>query len=115
MAVIMPVRTGCLPRRWVVVAMVMLVVMALARPVLLAADQHVHLGGADARALDARNLQPRSDLELGHGLPQDLGGDAGVDLSAEEHVAADSGKAVQVGDAHVSKSAHEVCAASPRS
>ena len=60
----------------------------------------VGLRGGDAGALHALGAErPAADAEAG-----DLAGDrvdvgAGVDEGAEQHVAADAGEAVQVGDA----------------
>ena len=56
--------------------------------------------GRDAAAVCLFDFEGGSEIERGDGVVQDLGGEPGVEQSAEEHVAADAGKAVEVSDAH---------------
>ena len=66
----------------------------------LAIDEHVYLDGADAAAVDGVNLKLSTDGEGRGGLPQQVRRDAGIEERAEQHVAADAGKAFEVSDSH---------------
>ena len=66
----------------------------------LRAIEDEDLGGGDAAAVDLFDLERSAEVERGDGVVEDLRGDSGVEQSAEEHVSADAGKAVEVGDAH---------------
>ena len=57
-------------------------------------------GGGDAAAIGLFDLEGGSEMEGGNGVVEDLGGESGVEESAEKHVSADAGKAIEVGDAH---------------
>jgi hypothetical protein len=65
-----------------------------ARKLLLAGDDNVHLGCADAATIDARNLQPGVHTEGFHSAREQLKRNSGVDQRTEKHIAADPGKAL---------------------
>src|ERR1700685_191806 len=48
----------------------------------------------------SRNFQPRTKIQRGDGVFQQLGGDTGVDQGTQKHVAAYAGKTLEVCDAH---------------
>ena len=56
--------------------------------------------GGDSAAVDFFYLEAGVEVQRGHGFVEDPGIEAGVDESSEEHVTADAGEAVEVGDAH---------------
>lgn len=58
-------------------------------------------GGGDSAAVDLLYLETGVEMERGGGVVEDFGVEAGVEESCEEHVAADAGEAVEVGDPHV--------------
>ena len=60
----------------------------------------VNFGGGDSAAVDLFDLEGGVEIQGGGGLVEDGGVEAGVDEGSEEHVAADAGEAVEVGDAH---------------
>ncbi len=60
----------------------------------------VHLGPRDSPAGHLARLQPRADVQRRRGLLQRIQGNAGIHQRAQEHVAADSGKALQVANSH---------------
>src|SRR6266702_6885764 len=60
----------------------------------------VNLCGGDSAAVYLFYLEGGVEVQGGGGLVQDGGIEAGVDEGSEEHVAADAGEAVEVGDAH---------------
>lgn len=62
--------------------------------------ENVDLGAGDAAALNLACFQTRADAKRRSGLLQDFERYTGIDQGAEEHVAADAGKAVQIGNAH---------------
>ena len=66
----------------------------------LVAYHDVDLGRGDAAAVDGMDAEGGSEAEGGGGLVEDGGIDPGVDESAQEHVSADAGKAVEIGDSH---------------
>src|SRR5437870_11769552 len=68
--------------------------------VLFSVPNHLNLGCADAATSYPQDFQMRAYVEGGDGFLEKLGRDSGVHQRGEEHVAADSGKAVEVGDAH---------------
>lgn len=57
-------------------------------------DQHIHLGGADAAAVHLRDLEPGAETERGRGFLKQRRRYAGIEQGAQQHVAADAGKAV---------------------
>ena len=61
---------------------------------------HIDLGRCNPATRHPRNLQPRADIKRRNGVFQKLGRHSGVDDCSEEHVAADSGKTIEVGYAH---------------
>lgn len=60
----------------------------------------VDFDGGDAVAIDFSGRECSVEIECGYCLVKDFGIDSGVDESSEEHVAADAGEAVEVGDTH---------------
>jgi hypothetical protein len=62
--------------------------------------EDVDLGAGDAAAIDLGDMQRGVEMERGGGGVEDFGGDTGVEKRGEEHVAGDSGIAVEIGDAH---------------
>ena len=57
-------------------------------------DQHIHLGGADAAAVHLRDLDPGAETERVRGFLKQRRRHAGIEQGAQQHVAADAGKAV---------------------
>jgi hypothetical protein len=45
-------------------------------------------------------LKLGAEVQGPHGLTEEVGGDAGIDESAEKHISADAGEAFDVGDTH---------------
>ena len=87
----------------IVAGLVLVLLFGLASVNLLgemAVFEDVDLGCGDAAAIDLFDLQRCADVECGGGLLEDFEWDAGVDERAEEHVACDSGEAVDKCDAH---------------
>ncbi len=72
----------------------------ISRRVLLSVYNNVNLGRTDAATIDAQDLQMHADVECGDGFLEKLGQDSGINQRGEKHVAADSGKAIEVCDAH---------------
>src|SRR5271168_5005430 len=60
----------------------------------------VDLCGEDSAAVYLFDLEGCVEIECGYGFVEDLWVDSGVDEGSEEHVAADAGEAVEVGDTH---------------
>ena len=61
---------------------------------------YIHLGGRYPAAIHARNFQLSSDVQRHDRVLQNLCGHAGIHQGAEEHVAADAGKAIKVSNSH---------------
>lgn len=57
-------------------------------------------GRGDAAAVGLFDLEGGSKIEGGDGVVEDLRRESGVEESTEEHVSADAGKAVEIGDTH---------------
>jgi hypothetical protein len=72
----------------------------LAGKIFFSIGVNVDFGGGDAVAGDAGNFELGAEVEGGDGFFEKVGGDTGVEESAEKHVSADAGKAVEVGKAH---------------
>lgn len=70
------------------------------RSVGLAVDHHIDLCRCNAAAVDARDLQLGSEVQRADGFAQQVGGNAGIDESAEKHISADTREAFDVGDTH---------------
>ena len=66
----------------------------------LAVFKYMDLGAADAAAVYGFDLQTCADIERGRSLLQHIGGHAGIQQRAKEHIAGNSGKAVKIGDSH---------------
>jgi hypothetical protein len=66
----------------------------------LVAFEDVDFGAGDSAAVYSFDLEGGAEVERGGGVVEDGGVDAGVEDGSEEHVAADAGEAVEVGDAH---------------
>ena len=64
------------------------------------AFKNVDLRAEDATAIDLFNPQRCSQVEGGDGCMQNLWIDTCVDQSSKKHVAADTGKAVEIGNSH---------------
>ena len=63
-------------------------------------DQHFNPGGGDAAAIHTSGAQFGADIQSRNRALQKLKRNAGMDERAQQHVAADSGKALKVGYAH---------------
>ena len=61
---------------------------------------HVHLGAGDAAAIDSFDFECGVEMEGSGCFVEDRWIDSGVYEGSEEHVAADAGEAVEVGDTH---------------
>jgi hypothetical protein len=66
----------------------------------LVAFEDVDFGAGDSAAVYFLDLERGAEVEGGGGFVEDGGVDAGVEEGSEEHVAADAGEAIEVGDAH---------------
>ena len=64
------------------------------RQLFLAVNEDVDLGRRNSTAVHLRDFQPRSDVERGDGLIQQLQRHARIDQGAQKHVAAHAGEAV---------------------
>lgn len=62
--------------------------------------EDMNFGGGDSAAVYLFNFEGGAEVERGGGFVEELGIDPGVDECSEEHVSADAGEAVQIGDAH---------------
>jgi hypothetical protein len=62
--------------------------------------EHIHLGSGDSAAAHLAHLEARTDIQRRSRLGQCLERDAGVHKGAQQHVAADAGKAFQISNAH---------------
>ncbi len=71
-----------------------------ARQVFLAVHPNIDFGRRDPAANDPRNLQPRTHIQRRNSFFKQPWRNSGVNKRAEEHVAADARKALDVGDAH---------------
>ena len=60
----------------------------------------VDFGGGYSAAIDLFDLESRVEMECGHCFLKDFGIRSCIEESSEEHVAADAGEAVEVGDTH---------------
>jgi hypothetical protein len=60
----------------------------------------VDFGGSDAAAIYLFDAEGRIDVQGGYGFMKDVGREASVEESAEEHITADTGEAVEIGNAH---------------
>ncbi len=58
------------------------------------------LGAGDAAAVDLFDLEGGVEVQGGGCVVEYLRVEAGVDEGSEEHIATDTGEAVEVGDAH---------------
>src|SRR5271166_4485096 len=72
----------------------------LPRHVLLAVHHNVELGSRDASPIHTGKLQGRSDVQVGDGLLEQLERNSGVEQRAQEHVAADAGETIEIGNTH---------------
>ena len=87
--------------RFVVVLMGMVLRVGVVRrrfPGLAIEDKDFRRG--DAAAIHLFDSERRSDIQGVDGIVKHLWRQTGVEQSAEEHISADAGKAVKVGDAH---------------
>src|SRR6266852_1918185 len=71
-----------------------------ARQLLFAVGVDVQLGGRDPAAIHPRNLQASSDIQRRDRVLEQFRRHPGIHQGAQKHVAADAGKAVEVGYAH---------------
>jgi len=90
---------------WMVVIMCVIVAMAMFVGCVILFGEviafvDVDFGGGDAAAIDFFDLDCSVEIECGYCLVKDFGIDSGVEESSEEHVTADAGEAVEVGDTH---------------
>lgn len=103
-AVIMAVRMGMVMPMSILAAMMIVpvvVVMGVVRH-RLAADEHLHMGGADGMALDpsCHQLPGLLGLHLAQTLADDLGRTAQIKQGGQEHVSGNSADGVEVQMAH---------------
>jgi hypothetical protein len=87
-------------------AMFMIPGMVLLRPKYFSRQLHfavnvdVQLGSHDAATADPRNLKSRSNIQRRDCILEQLRRNSGIQQGAQKHVAANAGKAVEVGYAH---------------
>ena len=89
MGVLMPVRMAFMR----VVTMRMLRVQAFG-------TDHIHPGRRQPSAHDLARLNPRAHIQSRSSLFEGGHGNAGIDHRAQQHVPADAGKTIQVGNTH---------------
>ena len=70
----------------------------LARSFGVAIHDDINFGRADAAAIHTRDFERRADVQGFNGSPEKLDRNSCIDQSAEKHVTADSGEAVEVGN-----------------
>src|SRR3954454_2103014 len=68
--------------------------------ILFAINPDVHLGSRDPAAGDARNFELCAYSECRNRVLQQRRRHSGVDKRAEEHIAANTGEALEISDAH---------------
>jgi len=66
----------------------------------VAVFEYVNLGAGDTTAVDCLDLQAGAKVECCGGVAQHMERNACVDERPEEHVSRDTGKAVEISDAH---------------
>ncbi len=76
----------------------------LARKILLAVHDDVELAGGDTRSAHRRKFQRSADVQVGDCPLQQLERNSGVEQRTQEHVAADAGETIEIGNAHGSRS-----------
>src|SRR5215831_8604875 len=86
--------------RLVRVRMTLLLPELFSRHIFFAMRPHIGLDGSNPIADDSRDLESRADIECRDSVFQQRRRHSGVDQRAKEHVAADPGKAVEVGNPH---------------
>src|SRR5271166_3360421 len=72
----------------------------LAWQIFLPIDQHINLCGGNPRAVNPRPLQRNPQIERCHRSLEQFKRNSGVHQRAEEHIAADTGKSVQIRYSH---------------
>jgi hypothetical protein len=72
----------------------------LARQFLFPVYEHIYLGRADTAAIHPRNFQAGPDVQGRDRVFEEFRRHSGIDQCAEEHIAAHSREAVEVGYAH---------------
>jgi hypothetical protein len=73
----------------------------LSRKFLLAIHEDVEFSRSDSAAVNAGDFQACADVEGSDRILKKASGHTGVEQRAEEHIAADTGKTIEVGDPHV--------------
>src|SRR3954447_20121985 len=66
-------------------------------------DQNVCFGSRDAAAIHFADRQSSTDIQRSNRILEDRSWNSGIDHGAEEHVAADAGETIYVGDLHGSQ------------
>lgn len=84
----------------IVVVLVRMIMVGMAMGCALALGQDIDFGAAEAASHYFAGFEARPNVEARSGALKEFKGDAGVYHGAEEHVAADTGKAVEVSNAH---------------
>src|SRR5215470_12518726 len=68
--------------------------------VVLAIDDYVYFRRTDATPVHSRNFQLRADIQRRDRVLENFRWHSGTNQRAQEHVAADSGEAVEMGNTH---------------
>src|SRR6185312_12086195 len=90
-----------MPPVMVLMAMlVMLVAMRRSRLSQLHPIHHMNLRGRNARPVHLLDRQPRAKIERGGGVLENPGIEPNIQQSTQQHVSADAGEAIKVGDSH---------------
>ena len=68
------------------------------------AFQNVNFGGDNAAAVYLFDAEGCIDVQRGYGFVKNVRGEASVEESAEEHITADTGEAIQISNLHYAPS-----------
>ena len=104
----MIVRVGTIMAMPVILFMRMLVLMAVVVLVVFMVlvrgtgfgGQHIDFGGGDSSAAHLAGFEACAHVQGRGGFGQALQWNAGIDQRAQQHVAADAGKALQISNSH---------------
>ncbi len=84
----------------VIVRMRPVVVAGFVLPMFLQLCDHIDFGSSESAASDFAHLKASADVECRGSLFKHGKGHARIDERAEQHVAADAGKAIQIANSH---------------
>lgn len=91
------------------VAMLAIIVLGLFLPVdltrkfFLTMHEDIDFGRADTASVYARDFQLSPDVQTSHRILEKLGRHTGIDEGAKEHIPANTGETIEIGNTHVSR------------